>query len=189
MGNLSVAKGLDLVLETTRALARRGRSVELRLAGPFHTGEAKRITLQAMQENPQGIDYIGPVYDAAKEDFFASIDCFLFPSRSESWGIVLNEAMAAGVPVVACRRGCTSTLVGGEAGEVVDNDQDFVEVAALRIISWMDHPDAYRAASQAAIGQADYLNRRGQLELDRFAETMFAPLDERSAMPAAIPQP
>jgi hypothetical protein len=53
----------------------------------------------------------------------------------------------------------------------------------------MDNPDAYRAASQAAVGQADYLNRRGQLELDRFAEAMFAPIDERSAMPAPIPQP
>jgi glycosyltransferase involved in cell wall biosynthesis len=189
MGNLSVAKGLDLVLETTRALARRGRSVKLRLAGPFHTGEARRIAEQAMQENPQGIDYIGPVYDAEKDDFFASIDCFLFPSRSESWGIVLNEAMAAGVPVLTWRRGCTAALVGDGAGEVVDNDKDFVKAAVERIISWMDSPDAYRAASRAAIGQAEYLNRRGQLELDRFAETMFAPLDERSAMPAPIPQP
>ncbi len=176
MGNLSVAKGLDLVLETVRELQRNGRQIQLRLAGPFHTKEAKRIVEQAQAELPELITYTGPVYGAAKAEFFRSIDCFLLPSRSESWGIVLNEAMAAGVPVIACRRGCTQTLVGERAGLVVKDTEQYVQLAVRQIQTWMDGAELYHAASVAAVEQAAVLDREGQAQLNAFAQHMHSPL-------------
>ena len=43
LGNLSVAKGLDLVLKTFEELVKRGRRVVLKLAGPCHTHEAQSL--------------------------------------------------------------------------------------------------------------------------------------------------
>ena len=45
-------------------------------------------------------------------DFYAGASCFVLPSISESWGLVINEAMACGLPVLASRRvGCAADLV------------------------------------------------------------------------------
>ena len=181
MGNLSVAKGLDLVLETVQELKRSGRQIQLCLAGPFHTKEAKRIVERAEAEHPGLITYVGPVYGEAKAEYFRSIDCFLLASRSESWGIVLNEAMAAGVPVIACRRGCTETLVGDGAGLVVKDSTQFVELAVRQMQTWMDDAAQYHTASSAAIQQAAMLEREGQEQLDAFAEHMVSPLSASSA--------
>jgi glycosyltransferase involved in cell wall biosynthesis len=177
LGNLMVDKGLDLALETACALYAKGRAVRLRLAGPCYTREARRMVQRALRENACLVEYVGPVYGQAKADFLGGIDCFLLPSRSESWGIVLNEAMAAAVPVIACRRGCSATLVGDRAGLIVDHEARYVELAVKQIEAWIDHADEYRGASQAAVQQAEYLHQQGQLQLDQFAERMFEPLD------------
>jgi glycosyltransferase involved in cell wall biosynthesis len=177
MGNLMMEKGLDLVIESFRNLRKQGRDVRLVLGGPFQTAEAERLVRRTIQEHPQDVEYQGPVYGEAKGRYFQAIDCFLFPSRSESWGIVLNEAMAAGVPGIAFARGCTATLVGNAgAGLIVENGADFVGEACRQITTWIDSAEEYRKASCAAIQRADELNRRGKTELDRFAEIMFAPL-------------
>lgn len=54
--------------------------------------------------------------------WYAASDLFVLPSSREAWGLVINEAMAAGTPVVATRQaGATIDLVDyGETGFVYD---------------------------------------------------------------------
>jgi glycosyltransferase involved in cell wall biosynthesis len=55
---------------------------------------------------------------------FASSDAFLFPSRTETLGLVLLEAMAAGCPVVAANSGGIPDIVtNGINGYLFDPDQ------------------------------------------------------------------
>ena len=79
-------------------------------------------------------DPLGPVYGDDKAKFFAEIDVLLFPTqyKHESWGIVLNEALAAGVPVITNDRGCSSIVVGDRAGLVVPDPAQFVASATRR---------------------------------------------------------
>lgn len=55
-------------------------------------------------------------------DFYALAECFILPSREEEWGLVVNEAMACGLPVLVSRvAGCARDLVReGENGFLFD---------------------------------------------------------------------
>lgn len=49
--------------------------------------------------------------DEQKRDFYAGIDAFCLPSRTDSFGLVLLEAWANGKPVVAYRAGGPADLI------------------------------------------------------------------------------
>ena len=179
LSNLMIAKGVDLAIETFEALRAKGRDVRLKLAGPIFRRPAQDCIDSALKLYPDAIDYVGPVYGEEKARFLRDIDVFLFPTRypAESWGIVINEALAAGAPVITINRGCTATVVGDRAGLVVPRDGDYVAAAAQQIEHWMDLPQQFLAASQAAIEQAQHLHQHGSRQLEDFAEHMFSRCD------------
>jgi 1,2-diacylglycerol 3-alpha-glucosyltransferase len=76
--------------------------------------------------------------------YYGLAAAFIHISRIEPWGLVVNEAMAAGLPVVVSRQcGCADTLVrDGENGFVVPYDS--IEVIAERLAQ-LDIDDALRA--------------------------------------------
>jgi 1,2-diacylglycerol 3-alpha-glucosyltransferase len=67
---------------------------------------------------------------AALPDAYASADTFLFASRTETQGLVLSEALAAGTPIVALDTPQTREVLAG-AGRVVRDDAEAL-AAALR---------------------------------------------------------
>jgi glycosyltransferase involved in cell wall biosynthesis len=167
LSNLSVEKGLDLVLDTFRILRDRGRNVRLHLAGPANSAEAEKIVLDAIKQFNNDMTYTGPVYGDKKTQFFNSIDAFLFPTKTESWGIVLNESLASGVPAITTNRGCIRTLMGTGTGLIADDAARFVDEAVRQVETWIDSPNLYVAASEAAIEQAESLHREAATQLDR----------------------
>jgi glycosyltransferase involved in cell wall biosynthesis len=67
---------------------------------------------------------------------YAAADVFVLPSVSETWGLVVNEAMNFGLPVVVSDRvGCGEDLVReGENGFVVAHDDPIALADALRAL-------------------------------------------------------
>ena len=134
LSNLTMAKGVGDAIATFAALKNSGRQVTLSLAGPAYEQAAKRHIDLAVADHPGLVTRLGPVYGDDKAKFFAEIDVLLFPTqyKHESWGIVLNEALAAGVPVITNDRGCSSIVVGDRAGLVVPDPAQFVASATRR---------------------------------------------------------
>jgi len=61
-----------------------------------------------------------PGFVSDRAEFFASLDVFIMPSRSEAWGMAALEAMAHGVPVIANDIGGLAELVeDGNGGWLV----------------------------------------------------------------------
>lgn len=174
LSGLQPSKGLDVAIDTFETLRAAGRDVTLTLAGPAVNANAQRLIDEAIAAHPGHVRHIGPVYDGDKAKFFDEIDAFIFPTMTESWGLVLNEALGAGVPVITFDRGCTATVVGAEAGLVIEPSDSFIDRASEQVIKWMDDEGDYRRASVAAVAQADQLHREGQRTLADFVHHMFA---------------
>nr|WP_272506049.1 glycosyltransferase [Salinibacter ruber] len=81
--------------------------------------------------------------------YYGLADAFVHASRREQWGLVVNEAMAAGLPVVVSDRcGCAPDLVeeGRNGFSFSPSDDDALTDALVRIAS----PDCDRAAMGGA---------------------------------------
>jgi phosphatidylinositol alpha-mannosyltransferase len=100
VGRLEERKGLIHLLKAYNRL--RKRKVDARLlvcgAGPKLREYKRFVGLRGIRD----VEFLGRVSDKEKVRYFASADIFCAPNTGqESFGIVLLEAMAAGVPIVA----------------------------------------------------------------------------------------
>lgn len=173
LSNLSLDKGLLEVIETMQVLINRQRDVTLTLAGPISTHEAAKVIENAHRRHPRHLFSLGPVFDNDKWKFFEDIDVLLLPTKSESWGLVLNEALALGVPVISYDRGCVAQVVGSDAGLLIHPAESFASAAADQIERWIDNSASYGSASEAAVKHAECLREQGRRTLNAFtAEVM-----------------
>ena len=91
VGTVSERKGVQILLD---ALARVRAPYELTLVGdgPLRTELSRRT--------PANVHWIGNVPYEQLPQFYAQADVLVFPSLGDEWGLVVNEALAAGVPVL-----------------------------------------------------------------------------------------
>lgn len=85
---------------------------------------------------------------------YASADAFIFPSRTETLGLVLLEAMAAGTPVVAARSGGIPDIVtDGVNGYLFDPADDEGAIAATQKL--LERPEEREALRHNARQEAE----------------------------------
>jgi glycosyltransferase involved in cell wall biosynthesis len=117
LANNSAEKGTIDLLRAAQVLWQRGRRFHLVLGGP-EMPNFRRFWSRFTPSGP--IQRLGILDDGEKRDFFAGIDVFALPSRSDSFGLVLLEAWANGVPNVAYRAGGVADLIrDGDDGLLV----------------------------------------------------------------------
>jgi glycosyltransferase involved in cell wall biosynthesis len=106
-----------------------------------------------------GIDFVyaGFVPPAELRRHYMSARLLLFPTLSESWGLVANEAMASGTPVITVPgAGCAGDLViDGVNGRVVTAEVDIWVDAVCKLL---DDPELWSEWSHAAMEQAGQIN-------------------------------
>jgi glycosyltransferase involved in cell wall biosynthesis len=115
LANLSEEKGTVDLLHASQLLLDRGVAVEVVLAGPSMPNFV-RAWRNLPDRVRSHVHVLGPLAEAEKPDFFAAMDIFALPSRSDSFGLVLLEAWANGIPCVGYR--------AGGIAEVISHDVD-----------------------------------------------------------------
>ena len=124
LSRISPEKGQDLLL---RALAlwekRRGERLVVFICGApaFIHGKSymRRLLRLARRLHKVEVHFPGYVSGARKAAFFRVGDLYVFPSRHESYGLTLVEALAAGLPVLTTDHRSARDLVRPEFGLVV----------------------------------------------------------------------
>lgn len=114
MANLTIEKGLDVVLETLRTGLARGLDLTLCLAGEPSDRQSQVLLDAAVADFGGRIHLWGFVRDAEKDRFMESVDAFVFPSkyRNEAEPVVVLEALSHGVPCFATTVGCLGSMPG-----------------------------------------------------------------------------
>jgi glycosyltransferase involved in cell wall biosynthesis len=101
----------------------------------------------------------------------AGADCFVFPSERETFGIVLAEAMAAGLPVLGPDRTAPPEFVGDHAGVLVPpDDVDAIADGLESLLSGLSTYDA--AAIRSAVVERFGLPAFGERLHDLYSEVV-----------------
>ncbi|HEX7010409.1 MAG TPA: glycosyltransferase [Phycisphaeraceae bacterium] len=101
------------------------------------------------------LHFTGPLRGQALADAYHAMDVFAFASRSETQGMVLAEAITAGVPVVALDApGSREVVQDGVNGRLLKHEEVNTFADALRSIAAMSPPQR-RKLSQAARDSAE----------------------------------
>jgi len=108
VGAFTAEKGQDVALDAAALVARRLPRFRLVLAGdgPLRTTFATVAKVRLAGEAARLLGFVENL-----EEFYAGLDLFIMPSRSEAWGLVALHAMARGLPVVASRVGGLPEIV------------------------------------------------------------------------------
>ena len=137
-GQMIERKGVDTLIEAFTRIARLRTDVALLLLGDG----PQRMDYEGMVpgELRSRVHFAGLVPQGELPEHFAASDLFVFPSRHDGWGVVINEACAAALPVITTRQtGAAYDLVeDGRSGFVLEHDD--VDGFADRLLRLIDDP-------------------------------------------------
>lgn len=102
MGRLEVhMKSLDVILRSFAEIVRNDQTIKLKLAGRGGDSDEKYLhALVCELKIEKNVEFVGYVSEKEKRRLLSEAKVFVHPSRFETFGISILEAMAAGLPVV-----------------------------------------------------------------------------------------
>jgi glycosyltransferase involved in cell wall biosynthesis len=183
VANLRPEKGHDTLLEAAALVVARHPDAQFEIVGdgPLRATLERQVTTRGLG---QRVRFLGERQDVPS--LLASSDLFVLPSRSEACPNAVLEAMAAGLPIVACNVGGVPELIeSGVTGMLVEPDAP--ERLANTVVSLMNEPgvafDLGRAAREAACARFSF-----DRMVASFEHLYLTELHRRALVPEAPPE-
>lgn len=155
VGRLIARKGLDLLLRSCIQARDAGVDVQLTVVG---SGAEEAALRRLADSHRLRVDWKGFVDQAGLPGVYAQADAFAFPTLDDPFGIVVLEAAAAGLPLIASPHGgATEDFVqDGMNGFVVEPTDVDAMAAAIRKLAHQPQLRARmgRAAHAATLGRS-----------------------------------
>ncbi len=156
LGRLLPHKGIDLVLDAAASLQASGIGVDV-------AGDGQRRPAVEAAARAGSLTYHGVVQGAERFALMAESAVCLVPSFAEPWGVVVQEALATGTPVLASSEvGCAPEFIdAGSTGAILAPDRGSFESA---IRSWIGRAEPDAAACIASAERVTYASVCSELE-------------------------
>ena len=147
-------KGLQVLIDSLAIVARFVPDVEYLVAGP---GDSKEFMKNLNPQLRSRVKFLGLLSNAEKESFLKSIQIYVAPNTgSESFGIILTEALSAGTAVVASDiPAFKAVLENGEAGELFKNG-DSADLAKVLVALLRDDDKRKRLSGNGRLSAQKY---------------------------------
>jgi glycosyltransferase involved in cell wall biosynthesis len=170
IGRIERRKGVEYLAQAIPAVMRVHPDARFRFVGESSEAELKEEILKRVPLAYRSqIEFTGGVPPAAVPAFLGDTDICVFPSRWESFGFVVLEAMAAGRAVICTGNGGMAELVNhGEYGLLVPPENP--RAIAKAIIRLLSNDDLRRQLGRKARDEG----------LSRYSMAAIAPLQLRS---------
>ena len=129
------SKRLDMLIHSAAQL---GKTVGIYLIGGEPTEEYLRIQKEYGADN---VHFIGFLKKDSLTEYYRAADLFALPTQSDVWGLVINEAMAQGLPVITTDK-CVAGLElieNGKNGYIIPVDDNAALTEAIRAVFASDH--------------------------------------------------
>ena len=143
VGRLQPEKNVRLLVEVEKLLAEENHRFLIIGDGP------EREYLQSHLRRAQ---FTGILKGEALSNAYANMDLFLFPSRTDTYGNVVQEALASGVPAIVTNQGGPQYIVHhGVTGIVAGTDDHFAHSVRDLVTDLPRHQQMRKAARAAAL--------------------------------------
>lgn len=127
LGGLDGRKNVRLLVDTFKSLVAERDDIELHVGGGG-------VSLQSFRDMKiKNANFYGFLPEDKLNDFYNSLDVFVFPSLHEGFGNMALEAMACGVPIVVANRSSLPEVVG-DAGIVAEPDVRSMSASICRLV-------------------------------------------------------
>lgn len=145
-GQMIEGKMFDFSIDVISKLLEKNTSLKVKVLG---AGPLKDHVLQRLDELGVHYDYPGFVTQQELPMHYGDSRVFLFPSMKDAWGVVANEACAAGTPVVTCSivGAAEELIIDGFNGFVIETSVD-LWVSKLELL--LDNPSLWQRLSENA---------------------------------------
>jgi glycosyltransferase involved in cell wall biosynthesis/ubiquinone/menaquinone biosynthesis C-methylase UbiE len=159
VGFMRFVKGVDLLLQAMRQLTKRFPRIRLTLVGGgwYHQYRLEEERLRTLTRDlglQQHVEFVGMKPPNEVAEYMRNSSVLVLPSRSESFGAVLVEALACGTPIVATRCGGPEDIVTDEVGVLAPVDH--VDSLADAIASVIENREKYDPARLRAYALANF---------------------------------
>ncbi len=133
VGRIAEEKGLDMLLSAFAVVHAQRPQTHLVLvgSGPYETEAMELVHQLGLHDSTT---FVGAVPHAEIAPYYAAADLFVFSSTTETQGLVLLEALAAGTPVVAVKAPGAVDVIESGGGRLTEADEDDLAQGIVQVL-------------------------------------------------------
>jgi len=145
VGQFIPGKGNDIIIKAAKKFP---SNTGLYIIGGKAPNEYLKLVKKLKLNNVHFLDF--KVKEELK-NYYKAADIFVFPTRKDAWGLVLNEALAYGLPAIASNKAVSTLelIKENENGYIMDTEDE--NIWANKIINLLKYEDICRSMGEKSI--------------------------------------
>jgi len=172
LSNLILSKGILDFIDAIKLLSNETSKFQA-----YIIGNESEITASVINKKIEGyeefIQFIGPLYNNKKLKFIQKCNLLVFPTyyKTETWGLVILEAMQLGLPVITTDEGATTDMIEDGVNGYIVNKKDPEDIKD-KLLKFINQPSLIDEMGK--INREKYLNK---FSIDTFENNLSQVFD------------